>query len=321
MKTLSNTCLFLTFCCLSFTFMGCTSQQPINTPTVDPGNPILPTTTSALVPAYATSTSVPYRTPTPSFTPLPRLSPSEAVQLVNELDRTNGGCELPCWWGITPGESSWGETKHFLQSFAVEITENYPKIHKHLFRYPSPDGSGNSWHAFFYVDEKGIIDWISIHSEKVGGIFDTLQVFGAPSEIWIRSTGYYRDVEAYHYLNFLYLDIGVLVDFSGRGNLTHHDGSDYLQFCTRDFGQYSLLFLWSPNTRRSFSDFLDFLPHTSARYGRIGEVSDLDEQTFYDRFSTNPDACFETRNDIWPDLPTYTPTRTVTETPTATPWP
>ncbi|MCP4538783.1 MAG: hypothetical protein GY832_16745 [Chloroflexi bacterium] len=20
---------------------------------------------------------------------------------------TNGGCDLPCWWGVTPGQSEW----------------------------------------------------------------------------------------------------------------------------------------------------------------------------------------------------------------------
>jgi hypothetical protein len=36
---------------------------------------------------------------------MPTLNAAEESALLNELMATNAGCELPCWWGITPGQT------------------------------------------------------------------------------------------------------------------------------------------------------------------------------------------------------------------------
>src|SRR3972149_10258120 len=41
--------------------------------------------------------------PTPSLTALPTLDAVEAEKMLQSMLYQNGGCELPCWWGITPG--------------------------------------------------------------------------------------------------------------------------------------------------------------------------------------------------------------------------
>ena len=38
-----------------------------------------------------------------------QLEPDEMQAYVREMLQTNGGCELPCWWGIIPGKTSWKE--------------------------------------------------------------------------------------------------------------------------------------------------------------------------------------------------------------------
>ena len=43
----------------------------------------------------------------PTYTPFSTLSPSGSISLVLELLQNNPSCLLPCWWGITPGETSW----------------------------------------------------------------------------------------------------------------------------------------------------------------------------------------------------------------------
>lgn len=43
---------------------------------------------------------------TPTNTPYPTLIAKKESDLLSGLMSTNGGCELPCWWGIVPGQST-----------------------------------------------------------------------------------------------------------------------------------------------------------------------------------------------------------------------
>lgn len=71
-------------------------------------SPGLPTSIPIPNPVSATYTPCPTRTPTPTRTPPPpTLTSDERHAYVEEMLATNGGCELPCWWGVTPGQSDW----------------------------------------------------------------------------------------------------------------------------------------------------------------------------------------------------------------------
>lgn len=70
-----------------FTFIPTTSG--IGTPTV----------TSTSLPSTVTMTS------SPTLTPIPTLNSVEEEVIVQELMATNGGCQLPCWWGFQLGEN------------------------------------------------------------------------------------------------------------------------------------------------------------------------------------------------------------------------
>ncbi len=72
--------------------------------------PLLPTSTPTPTssPMLPTATPSPTLTPMPpTITPIPTLAASARPTLVREMLKTNGGCELPCWWGITPGQTDW----------------------------------------------------------------------------------------------------------------------------------------------------------------------------------------------------------------------
>lgn len=51
--------------------------------------------------------------PTPTFTPVATLSIEQEGTLLSSLLANNGGCELPCWWGITPGLTGVVEARDF----------------------------------------------------------------------------------------------------------------------------------------------------------------------------------------------------------------
>lgn len=56
-------------------------------------------------------------------TPQPTLTRIEQESYIKELLKTNGGCNLPCWWGIKPGETSWREAELFLRYLGTTIKE------------------------------------------------------------------------------------------------------------------------------------------------------------------------------------------------------
>lgn len=59
----------------------------------------------------------------PSWTPLPTLSSSEKREKIIGFLTNNTDCKLPCWLGITPGEVSLPQARHYLSQFADRIVD------------------------------------------------------------------------------------------------------------------------------------------------------------------------------------------------------
>lgn len=82
-----------------------TLTSPPSTPALHtPQMSVTEYATLSITPIPAT-TLRPTITSTPTITPAPTLTVVEESALLSELMTTNGGCELPCWWGITPGQT------------------------------------------------------------------------------------------------------------------------------------------------------------------------------------------------------------------------
>ncbi len=67
------------------------------------------------------STTVPNPTPNLTWTPLPTLDKETSSRKITELMETNEGCELPCFWGIVPGQTTWQGAQQKLETFVSEI--------------------------------------------------------------------------------------------------------------------------------------------------------------------------------------------------------
>jgi hypothetical protein len=69
-----------------------------------------------------TYTSYPTKRPTPNMTSIwltveAQRLPEEVQQRAFDTIKTNNNCRLPCFWGITPGKTSWAEAEEFLGTF------------------------------------------------------------------------------------------------------------------------------------------------------------------------------------------------------------
>jgi hypothetical protein len=114
---------------LLFEFMGCNRAekfpQIVSTPTTEQPVSMESTTQQIGTPtATPTLTPIPTSTQTPTYTPRPptstpqsTLSPIKAKEAIFKLLENNGGCQLPCIWGITPGlterKTAWGSLAKF----------------------------------------------------------------------------------------------------------------------------------------------------------------------------------------------------------------
>ncbi len=156
--------------------------------------------TSTLAPSFTplpSNTHIPTRTQTPNITNTPSATPwplKYAEKRLLEFYKTNGNCRLPCWWGITPGETSYAEIKSFFAPYseAIELEEYYfPE--KVIFYFPSPNESIDYlMSTVLRLDENQIIDTISLDFETMmySGFTPSylLTHFGMPDQILISNS-------------------------------------------------------------------------------------------------------------------------------------
>ena len=116
-----------------FLLLGCSGpiqSSGIASPTIN--STILPTapvrtlqptdTPQSTQAATPTLTHTPTPVPTSTPTPFPTLEPKEKQAFIQEMLESNSGCELPCWWSITPGETSWEEMRSFFTTQGISLS-------------------------------------------------------------------------------------------------------------------------------------------------------------------------------------------------------
>jgi hypothetical protein len=213
-----------------------------------PTNPTLTSTPTQLVENTPSPTSKPTYTSTftptllPTSTPWPTLSPKEAEKLVLSLFENNGGCELPCWWGIIPGVTTLPETqekipilvppKPYYKGKGIIITG---------FNIPVPvdkDPLGiGEFGANVYVQDD-LIFAVETNTGRIQRGMDTslaglLKVFGPPDEVWINMAPEEQDNRPAYYLDLFFSKKGFLLSGSGLGNIH----GDFVRFCPYKFRQ------------------------------------------------------------------------------------
>jgi len=253
----------------------------------------------------STQTATANLSPTPLLfqiipTPLPTLTFNEAKRLVQELLENNGGCHLPCWWGITPGKTTWAEARHFLESFSVYVGETGG------VQVPLPHPYSNATfmdHGYFI--KNGIVDYIHIFNFNLAPNYylpKFLETQGQPGEIWIRTFAKEEMGIQNYTVDLFYQKLGVLVEYSTGGPLKDVDGK--LQNCFIKDMDSPFIFLWSPDEQNlSFQDakqkFLDItnLPEPKPLLDATG----MDVKTFYETFkNSETNVCLETPKNLWP---------------------
>jgi hypothetical protein len=248
----------------------------------------------------ATMTETPRPTQTGTATMIPTMSKDSAFEYIEDLYADNGGCELPCWWGITPGISNVDDLMKLLSpldvprishgngisvyAFAFEVPLIPPLATIPDFPYMEPD----------FIIKDQTVSYISLNSLWVSEDFDyslhgLLRDFGVPTDIWIRPKIFPQDAPhpSYYYLNIVFEEFGMIVSATDDFVIENRE----LTICIDDL-MYSdfppALNLFDPQDEFIYEDYYDLMiAHTSNNdsFFRLEDIAfGYDEIDFYDQF-------------------------------------
>lgn len=279
---------------LAFVMMSC--KIPNTTPIVETSLPVLTDT------PLATSTP----TQIESFTPTTSSTNNEGPKLVQKLLENNGDCKLPCWWGITPGKTTWVEARQILEKVSVFIGEEvasedfYVNVSVYL-PYPYDFAS---YMEHLYGVKDGVVDYIRAYNFDLAPnyyLHNLLESYGQPDEVMIRTFSKEERGIQHFIVDIFYGELGILVEYS-TGDPMKEVGEN-LQNCLIKEMDSPFLHLWSPETQNlSFQDAKKFIDTTNLPEPKpLLEVTGIDVKTFYETFK-NPetDVCLETPKNLWP---------------------
>jgi hypothetical protein len=278
-----------------------TEELPSLTETVSPTNTV-------------TLTPIPQQPPvTPSFTwtPINTLDSQEREETLFANFTNNGGCNLPCWWGIIPGETSWEEVQTKLSplgtmfkrgdydfshvTFSIMVPLELPDAIDPSFPYFEPN----------LIIKRDIVETILINASWVSENLDYslmgfLQMFGPPTEIFLRSSLDVMEEASYWnkpYYNMIvfFPDNGVFVFSSDM----YQGTEDELELCPGEvkFGSSPAgLLLFSPKPNLTLANYLEANENFQLdEYQSITEITHISKmKDFYDLFK-EPDGvqCLE----------------------------
>jgi hypothetical protein len=248
------------------------------------------------------SSSTPALSAEPTTTPtlgIPLMSPEEMRARVADLLEDNGGCQLPCWWGITPGKTTWEEANDILGGF------NPPG--KPMDR---PDGS---WTMYFhtpftekgpithsYSVKDGLVTEIEIYAYDYAPLFqleDFLETYGQPEEIYIMTFSTDEPGQIFE-MDLFYPGMGILMSYSG-GDL--ENAGDKLRNCLQ--GMDSPFFhLWFPNQRISFKEAEEKFLNNEDLPERLSleDATGMTVAEFFSILKSKGKVCIETPKSLWP---------------------
>ncbi|MFZ1397880.1 MAG: hypothetical protein WAS33_13320 [Candidatus Promineifilaceae bacterium] len=278
------------------------TPSPSATITVMPSPTASPTFTSIPLPSKTPTVTSP---PLLTLTPLPTIPPEQHGQVYTQLMSSNGGCSLPCWWGIELGVTPIEHVAQLYTSLGAFITvedfENGSYLSA-LFVDPQIENSEQVYHTFRAQDGIIIESAAEVGRQPDYQIEPILQQLGQPSEIWL-----WTIPEPYQNLlparfRLYYPNQGIFVGFATTGAKI----GDAVSICFNEPGD-AALFLWDPNIwdpdrTKSIVDRANEGGGNFTLEGHpIQEVSNWNVEKFYAALVyPNHSECLETPSNLWP---------------------
>lgn len=253
-----------------------------------------------------TSTPRPTITSTPTFlstlTPLPTLDAIKAHSNILNL-LYDEKCKLPCFMGITVGETKGLEALQYLQSFSASIEggsmvfsyeQNNKRFQRELY---SVSITAQELGIFFSfgIRNDNLVDIMGLTSIKISGISifsldKLLTASGIPDDIRILSA---PDYGANGYLPFAveigYRSTGIYALFVTYATKNGNE----ISACFKD-SQTIVIYLTNP------TNLQDYLSNFNQDSLPIEEALEIDNEAFYLKYrSFNNPLCMKTKAELW----------------------
>jgi len=258
------------------------------TETVVPTQTTRPTRTSTLI-------------PTSTWTPLPTLSEQAAKKQIDQLLTDNGGCELPCVWGLVPKETSWFEAEQFLQSFMKIKYQGEGTPLKGVlvaFEYKRKENLERQSIQLRVENYQVTGFWLSPPTTKIRYRLDQILArYGKPEEIYITTYPYSRVKDILPFDMILYYpEYG----FSALFNYNAKNTGDHLWVCPTSQPISPDLRIWDPQTEVSLKEvYPDYFPGGRAKLS-VDKALGIDIGQFTNEFRKDDTTnCFVTLNELW----------------------
>ena len=277
---------------------------PVETETVAPST-MHPTrtATNTATPSPTKTAVPPTNTPsiTPTISPAPTLSVQEEGELLSMLLTQNAGCNLPCWWGITPGEISAQEARDIFASQGIDDWEiSFDGTYALMgLGYPRADGF-HSHHVLVQFDLKGdIVQVIGVdggyRTEELRPLFirdwqsyspsAILNHYGLPDYIElvpVENSPYYR-------LELAYELLGIEIKYIAPFELLE-SGAREICFDVENI-DYIYLILYPPAQANTVP--YEIIPNRPDAYVSWESTTGLDKDAFWDLFTNVNPPCVE----------------------------
>mgnify|MGYP001400443271 CR=1 FL=1 len=313
---------------ISFALGGCTVNSSVSIPTQESvasistivATSLLPTQTPLPItqPPSATTDLTP--TPTSTLTPTPTTEPTptetpfaiptppgiDTNEQVVWLLETNNGCQLPCWWGITPGQTKWEAAEKILTIFDTEIysvSDSEFVYYNPTIELPFGPYEVNQVSPI-YMAKNGIVEKI----ETQVSIGDTdyftqytlptfLTTYGQPEEVWLSTyPSPFEENDLPFFAILFYPDQGIVASYDDNGERQ----ADLVQGCPQD-KPVSRLILLPSGFNSTFKETINKTSGLGERdYLPLEEATGMDVTTFYETFKNpNNTLCLETPANLW----------------------
>lgn len=309
-----------------FALAGCIGVSPVLTPTgvTLAASPISPISTSLAATSTPTKESIPTRTPTltkvpistptiqPTATETPFAIPTPPGNDTNEqvlwLLETNNGCKLPCWWGITPGQTEWKAAEKILTIFDANIyaaSASGLDYYNPTINLPFGPYEINQIRPIYTI-KNGIVEKIETQvlvgdspSEYLAqyALPALLTAYGQPGEVWLSTyPSAFEEGDLPFFAVLFYPEQGILAAYDTNGK----EQGNLVQGCPQE-KPLSRLVLLPPGLDNTFEETVSKTSGLGQRdYLPLEEATGMNVMTFYEIFKDPGNVtCLETSAELW----------------------
>jgi hypothetical protein len=300
-------------------------QEITSLPNVITIKPSITSTLLALPTRVSTSTttiSTVDSTTTPTLSLPPRISQDLWYEAIINILSSNGNCNLPCWWGVYPGESTVQSFNNVFYPFGYNELNKQGDFSEDLSMSVNQINIPNLLMRMSF--ENNIVQRIYILADNINkpgdkvshfddfaramenySLESILEHYGIPSKVYLEVYPKYEPTSPLMYaLWVFYEDLGFLIEYEGEGYVIQ-DG--VVNICP-DFDKlYTMKFyLQSSQVKPLLSGFADEMQSFNELVSQksllsLSDATSLTVEGFHDLFTSDKqDKCFQSSRELWP---------------------